>query len=133
MRKPKDKPQAPVDSAVSCVPAVTPLPYCNRRLREARLLAWCGSNEAGIASYFGISWATYEAWKREHPELDAAVRSGRRAHAAERQLDPTARRDAFAMLASRAARGAEAAGDPERALQQGEFSDALHAHARARL
>lgn len=75
-----------------------PLPYCNRRIREARLLAWCGVTEPSIAAYFGITVATLAAWKNEHPKLEAAILSGQRAQASGRVWDAKARRDAIALL-----------------------------------
>lgn len=89
--------------------AATPLPYGNRRLREARILAGWGVPEEGIASFFGITREVLETWKREHPELVTALRWGQKAHAAGIGQDPRWSHEALGMLASRAAREEEAA------------------------
>jgi hypothetical protein len=88
--------------------AATPLPYGNRRLREARILAGWGVPEEGIASYFGISRKIFEEWKCDHPELVTALRWGQKAHAAGIGRDPRWSHEALGMLASRAAREEEA-------------------------
>lgn len=90
------------------VSAATPLPYGNRRLREARILAGWGVPEEGIARFFGITRDALETWKREHPELVTALRWGQKAHAAGIGQDPRWSHEALGMLASRAAREEEA-------------------------
>lgn len=96
---------APQEVAVAFVQArndrdwlAKPLPYSSRRLREARLLAWCGVTERDIAAYFGITVATLASWKNEHPKLEAAILSGQRAQASGRAWDAKARRDAISLL-----------------------------------
>lgn len=86
--------------------AADPLPYCNKRRREARILAGVGVPESGIAEFFGVSMATLEAWKRDHPEFEASIRSGQRALLRGRGLGPRWRQEALAMLEKRAAREA---------------------------
>lgn len=84
--------------------AAEPLPYCNKRRREARILAGVGVPESGIAEFFGVSLVTLQAWKRDHPEFEASIRSGQRALSRGRGLGPGWRQEALAMLEKRAAR-----------------------------
>jgi len=109
--------------------AVTPLPYCNKRRREARILAAVGIPEVGIAEFFGITVAALEAWKREHPELMASIRSGREALFRGGGLDSRWRQEAFVMLEQLASR--EAAQAEKTAQGRGaEFLETPRARAR---